>query len=517
MAPNIQVYTSDGVTLVTSIAITGNSPGSPSSPLTYRLVNDDSGGSVDTAPSPALILRAEDEGGDLVTEGVRALDERWIEVETTGVSSDAVTSPATGWVPVGRNRWFNFVELPEGEWVQFRIRDNRPGSAPSGEIVYDIALESGQIAQTLELGHSENYRDGILTGLNDGTWGEAIYVSGDVTAQGSPDDTVQLPDLAWRCIDGEPRVLLSDALTIDNLDGSAAALIAGEAYYDVLSLAADGTITETKGDKATTPLDPLVDAPDVPSGEIPLARVHREFDDTIESADIVQLYTLGAYQMVTSGASLNVTIGAGRAMVDNRLIRRTAESVFALSVSETSYIWLLSSGSFSVTEDVSRPAAGVLLFYIATTDGSGVTDVLDRREWIGGERVDVSFQFQQGTIAGTEDVFLHFGKSRAGYVWPIRGASLAVGSNGSGNAAGQLRVDVLATDGVGGAFTTIFTTAAQRPTVVYNDTEPVAYSGLTEVCKIEPGARLEAQLSFPVAYDSTGPSDASVSLTVFLV
>lgn len=519
MAPNIQVYNSAGSTIITAISFTGHSPGTASAAQTFRFVNDDSGGAVDTATDPAIIIRAQDGVGALVTSGVRALDERWLEAKLTG-NGTASGIVATGWVPIGRDRWFLFPEMESGEYVEFQLRENRPGSGGSGEVVYDLQGEAGQLSQSLDPGRSETFRDGVLTGLGDGTWGEIIYIGGDVEEAGTPDATVVLPDLAWRNAGGEPRVKLTHSVALNGNDGSAVALASGEAYYAVLSLAAAGTITVTKGDKAATPLDPDVDAPAVPEGEILLARVERQFDAIINTADIANLYTLGAFQIVTSAASLNVTLGAGRAMVDNRLIRRTAETVLGLSASETSTIWLLPSGSFSVTEDASRPESGALLMYTAVTDGSGVTGTpVDYREWVGGEVHLLLFPFL-GTVVAAEFRYGAWPFERDGFIWPLRGPVLSVGSNGIGNAAGSLVADVFATDGVGGAFTTIYTsngTDDRRALVTFDATEPCARSGLPEVLKIVRGARTAARTVFPIAYDVDDPEDASVVLAVYLV
>jgi hypothetical protein len=98
--------------------------------------------------------------------------------------------------------------------------------------------------------------------------------------------------------------------------------------------------------------------------------------------------------------------------------------------------------------------------------------------------------------------------------------TLSVGSNGSGNSAGELLLDVLATDGAGGSYTTLYTSSGsddRRAQINHDDTEPVARAGLHEVLRLEPGSRIEADLTFPEAYDGTGPSDASASVLVFLV
>jgi hypothetical protein len=315
-------------------------------------------------------------------------------------------------------------------------------------------------------------------------------------------------------------VLLAHAVTLNGNDGSAVALSSGEAYYAVLSLAVDGTITVTKGNLAATPLDPDVDAPAVPAGELPLARVSREFDAVINTADIVDLSTLGAFQLTSTSASPSVTIGTGRALVDNRLVRRTAESVLALSLSETSHIWLLSSGAFSVTEDASRPESGALLAWEATTDGTGVTSTTDHREWVGGEPHLVTILSATGDATEAKAEYAHWPHNRPGYIWPLRAATLSVGDNGSGNSAGELSADVLTSDGAGGALTTIYTsqgTDDRRALLSHDTTEPLVRSGMPEVLRVEAGSRFSAVLSYEEAYSADDPSFPTVTLLVWLV
>lgn len=522
MAADLNLYSSDGLTLVSSFTITGGSPGVISDETAYRVVND----GPDSAPSPAIVARAQNEAGDYVLDGARPVDERWLEVRLTGVAATGVEVDSTGWTPIGFGRWFALPALAVDEWVEIEVRENRPGSAPIGEQSYELELEPGQIALSLDLGRSESYRDGVLTKIGRGfQW----LLGGDIVEQTpSADDTVIVPDLFWIDANGVPHVKLTHDLTLNQDDGAAAALASGEAYWAVISLGASASPILTKGVKGTAPLAPE-DAPDPSSGRA-IARVHVEYGasgSVIQNADITMLEDVGGFHIVTTTGSRQILIGPGEAIVDNRLVRRTASALLTLDASETSHLWLLPAGTWSATIDGSKPESGALLRAVLIADATEVTSNADRRSWIGGEWVPVRFRIS-GAISVVQTAYALWAEQRTGYIWPL-GLAASFSTFGAGNVSGSLAVDLLSTDGVGGAFTTHYTsqgTDDRRLVLDATAAEPVAQSGaslLPEVLEIAPLSRLQIETEITDPFDDgtsaadTNPEDLEVVVPILLV
>lgn len=508
MASNLIYQNSGGTAELPAPDFLNVDPGTNSAAIAFRLFNDDTGGAVDEATDPVITLRQDDGSGNAVLLGLRAINERWIQVRALGTGSSGSTQPLTGWTALGRGRTFTCAPLPSGEYHNLEIRYSPPATAPAGQILFLMDTEPGPVATFLEQGHSDNWRDGILSGIGDGSWDE-IILGGDVVEDdaGAGAD-VDIPDLVWR-IDGVYQVKLAHEITTNDTDGDAATTSAGEAYYLLLTLASDGTITQTKGGKATAPLDPATDAPAAPVGEIQLALIERNDDGVINDADITQLSSVGGFKAVHTTGSLNITLGPGRAFVDNALARRGVDTAITLTASVTNSVWILPDGTFSVETDSTVPDPMALKIYELVTDGSGVTSEVDLREGVGGEIVPIVFNWT--TVADTTAAYAVQPRGRSVHLRPVRGCVFALHTNGSGNTTGITAVDVEKSV-AGGAYVDLFTSNAtddRRPTVEHDDTDIVDRLALPEVTEIEPHALLRATIDRTEAYDGTAPADGA--------
>ena len=502
MPATLEFWDSAGSAQVTTISFSNVDPGTTSAAQQLRVV-----GSVATSQSPALTLRQEDGSGNAVLAGLAAINGRWIEIRAlaTGTSSQA----ATAWTPVGANRTFALDPIASGEYAVIEIRYSPAPTAAQGAIEFLVDADPGTEATALSQGISDSGRDGVLSGLGDASLSEILRVS-DVEEASSPGASVDMPDSVYMHA-GIPYVELAQNIAIDENDGSAAALGSGEAFWARVSLDETGWVV-TRGDKASSPLD-VADLPANPTGHLPVAYIERQQGNIVDSW-ITQEYLIGAFEPTYTSASLNLTVGPGRALVGNSLVRQTANSTVAISASSTSQVWLQSDGTFAATNDGSRPSAdALLLFDGVVSDGSGIAALVDRREVMGGEPAPVRFDWS-GTLADGNYAYAAAPLSRDFYVDADSASFFTIHDNGSGNSAGITKVDIQYSD-AGGSYTTLFTSSGsddRRPSIEHDDSDPSDRTALPEILLIPAGSRLRAEIDRTEAYDGTAPSGATLFL-----
>lgn len=502
MASNLKLYNSSGTAEVTSFEFTDVSPGEPSSANAYRLFNDDSGGSVDNAPSPALILRQLNADNEAVRSGLSAIDERWVEIRAldTGTSEQQETA----WTPVGRGRVLLLDEIDSGEYTDIEVRYNPPAGGDDGENEFTLDWEPNWVRSAVDLAHTESSRDGVLSGLGDSTFTE-LQRGGTVSeSSGSADDNINLDATVW-VYEGR-RYCTQGATQLDGNDGSSAALSSGEYYWAAITLGASNNITVTKGDKASTPVDEA-DRPSAPTGEILIAWVSREFDGVIEDGtDIEMVGDVGAFAWSVTG--ITATVGPGWARVDNGLIRRTAPTVVSLTDDDDNYIWLHPDGSITSTTSLSEPTDRAILLYHATAASGAVTQLRDRRGWIGGETVEARFEWADDTDA--EVRYWHNPWRRTISLRVEDMAQLIAFGAPSGNTTGEIAIDLEYRE-PGGSWTS-FVDSADRPGITIDDDEDE--SSFPNVMEIPAEADLRATLNSVSSYDGTAPTDIHLTLSM---
>lgn len=502
MASNLIFKSSDGASTVTTLTFDDVTPGTPSAAQALRLLNDDSGGSVDDADSPILVLRQINSSNQAVDSGLRAIDEHWLEVRAPGGGSSGSTQLATGWEPFGNLRSFELAKILAGEYTDVEFRYNPPGSAPEGQMQFLVDPEPGPAATSTANGLTESTRDGVLSGLGDDYYDEILF-GGSASEASSPDDTVEYENTQF-LVDGKRYALEAGAETLSNQDASSSALSAGEYYWAVFSLGPSG-VTVTKSDKDTTPADTTL-VPSAPAGEIPWVRVYRDDANVINDADIVTLTETGQFSATIT--SLNVVLGPGRGRIGNRVTRSNNTTPLALTASTTNYVWLLPDGSRSVTTTSAAPAVRSYLLYTYTTDGSGVTATVDSREPVGGDVVPIEFQF--ATVAGGGQIaYAIFPLRRDGYLLAEQCASLIAAGAPSGNTTGGFRVDVEYRP-PGGSWTSLFATTSTQAALTINAAEDT--DAFPSAMRVPAGSILRATVTETAAYDGTAPTNVILSL-----
>lgn len=508
-AANLKTYTSDGATLLKTMSPEAN-VGTPGTAIAFRLVNDDSAGAVDPALQPAIQVRQVDGvSGDAVERGLRAVDERWIEMRALGTGSAGDSHIATGWKRVGRGVYLVLPELASGGYHDCEIRYAPPLSAPEGSISFLIDAEPNLSGITMETGRSETSRDGIISGIGDGTHSELVTFGG-ITATGTPDNQVHLGDLVY-VLEGVPYVILAHAETLNGNDGASVALSSGEAYWCRLTVSASG-VQQHKSVKFTTSGANVDDVPAVPAGELDLGYVLRDDTAAIDTGDITVTGVVGRWAF-SNPSGLILSVGPGRGRFDNQYVQRVTPSTITLPASTSGpgvNVW---AEGDSLAVGASRPSPRAYLLCTVDTGSSSITmsTLIDYRDPIGAEQQEHQFYWSGVPAANTKLYAVHR-SARTGYLRVPRGLVLRAQSLGTGNTAGELRIDIK----ING--TTVFTSGvgagSRAPGLKWNDTSPLDTNSLPEVLEVPPFALIEAKVTYPTAFDGTGPNDLVLLLTI---
>lgn len=231
-APNLIILDAAGATITegTKQIITGQVPGTPTTPVTYQIKND---GLNDTATNVKLTDegRLVAAGGDFLGQGVALVDEAAFEVRLL----DAVGGNATtGWQPIGFQM---FVAVPDiaGDAVEvFEARVNGNTKIAQTELILRVHRDS----RSSPVGDHVGTGSGVYLGAGDGTTTDSFSRSGSALDASVPDHTVQLDDQAW-LYRGEAYQILAADLHTTVEDGSGVAISPADVtqgYYIGLTL-----------------------------------------------------------------------------------------------------------------------------------------------------------------------------------------------------------------------------------------------------------------------------------------
>jgi len=480
--------------------------GTPTAATQFNLWNDK--GSVlvsDTATEVRVTALSRDDGGTTWSAEDELAASGMIEARAVGSAGTGIVAQTTAWTPIGRGRFLYLNDIPIDCKREIEVRIS--AIAGIGSVAKEVLVRATALGATevLEQGHEESGAVGVVHGIGDGRF-TALLEGGAITANGTPDDKVDITTIVYAHA-GIPKSILGHEKTINGTDGAAAALTAGNAYWDTLSLGAAGTITETKSAQATAPLSTAT-RPAVPAGEIFLGYIEREFDATIESGDIYQDdKAYGWFNYESSG--LNVTLHGGQFMADSKLTTWSRPtSLGALTASTTNYIWGITTGngSFTITTTSARPTDRAFLLWALTTDGSGVTAAVRKMTFTGRPMVPVICDVA-GTLTASTNFYRNWPAIGKGYLMPLIGISASLG--GAGATSGSTIVDI-ATSEAGGAWTTIFTSSGtndQRPTIAFAAGDPYDGGARPEVFTVPALGRLRFTVS---AIPGTASTDLSV-------
>lgn len=385
---------------LTSLAITAER-GTPSSKIPIAIKN--LGATTINAAIVAMLAETVSGGGNYETSGAPVVDERQGRFQVTGVDSSGTagqTVSVTAAQPMG---YLANPELPPilpGNIIYADVWIDQPGvSAAGGAIRIKITVANDGSARAVPLGLTESAR-GVLSGVNSS---ESVLISGRVvTASGTPDALVHYTAGSWLFNGVEGTDGSGGTLTLNQNDGAAAALVAGEAYIAAISQGASATPTTTKGlkDVAGSAL-----APSVPLGEQLLGIVKVSYHagaSVISPGDItLSDLTYGRLLVTYPATGLTATVHVGRSLANNFLQHRDVKGDVALTNTATNRIWMEYLGGVTVTTTAAQPSAGALLLRTLTTSGGNVTGDVDERIYVGAAGV-LSNHATTHATAGTD-------------------------------------------------------------------------------------------------------------------
>lgn len=514
MPASLVLYEDDDTTEITSFAFE-TPAGTPATAIPANLWNYKGAGSGDTAyhVRAAVKARKVSVGGPYLGAGIDVLDQQAFQIRVTG--SSGFTAPVTGWLDMGAGAAPALPDLAYNTSLELEFRINPSASVDTDDLEFKLEFSSA-ISTVLGDGLSQRTPDGIVMRLGN-SLESGIVRCGTVTENGTPDYDVLVDAWMW-VAGGELHALWSDTVTVGATDGAAASLGAGEVYVALLTGANDGTITVTKGLKATSGSEA---APARPANEPLLATI--VVDETqIDDADIT-VVTVPDYGGISADFSV---IGPFTAIVDNRLVVRTSQEALPAVVNGANYLWVERTGSLAVTQDITAPpSAGALLLHGLTADATPeVTAVLDRRRVIGPETtfLDLRIDSPGGSGLSVSDVSSIFpepvfGRRRC-WIHPFaEGMELFLDDAGTSLSSGETSVD-LQRRPAGGAFTTVFTTGAlaQYPQVAYDNTDLYSYGHFAEVLESLPGDVFRA-IVHSVPTGTTEPDRCSLRVHFLVV
>lgn len=478
MAADPKWYDALDVLLAAAPVLAGDA-GTPSAAVTLRLYNDKALAGADTLPASELYAGARTTStGQALAEGLPLVDRRMVEARITqGLGGKTVS--AGQWTELGVGGALALPSLASGEGVELEFRLDAPADAQGANVWLSLSLAI-ETASAAGAGASRIAGDGVHLGIGDALATALVDGADVVENPAGADSQVRVGPVVWIAA-GVPWSLLSGLVTVT-------ASTAGSSRYVLLSLAADGTLTQTDGAETTDPLAPE-DKPAVPVGEVAIAFVARDDTAAIQQADVEQVYQRGLYQV--SAAALVATVGPGLALVDGSLtVNQTAQTA-SLTASSVNSLWLLRSGQLEVTTDGAAPAGTrALLLAELVTDGAGVTELRDRRRFLGHRLHRIAFDWL-GTVAAGVFRYAINPSDRPAYVLPIRGlrASVAVGGTVSGSTRWKVEVDLAHDD-----TWTAITDTTTAPEIAFGATDLRSLVSILDSYQVPAGARIRASV-----------------------
>ncbi len=334
---------------------------------------------VDTAFNIVLVFSGKLTGsGQWLGSGIGILESLALQVMFPNIPELA------GWSNVGTGTPISLPDLPTDSKHEMSVRFTLPAGAQEVPVDIKIGIEF-QRTQALP-GGIYTHRPGILRGVNRGVGTAVLSRDAAITVFGTgATSAIRWPTYAWHTdvkpfqeLGGNP--LGDDPLT--NLDKSASALIAGEAYGFRTVLTATGRLI-SKSDKVTgTPVFPT-DFDVAPEGSIATGWGIRFADADALAPQHTELVdaTPKFFDVVTSGLNYTVAPVGIAAIAHGRLNTNKTENAGTFPGDGTHTVWVLPDGSVDDTADGSTPQVGSLRIVEIVIAASVETSRIDHRPW----------------------------------------------------------------------------------------------------------------------------------------
>ncbi len=505
MATDPKWYDATGTTEISAEQIMVATSGIDSTPLTVQIINNKDGSGASDLVNARLKFLFRDDG----TTPWKGADDEWpdrhyLEVrrETGGHLTNFSQSE---WRDVGANATFRIPRLPNDRGVKLSIRVSTSPDAAADVKEFTARIEQAY-GQATSVGVTEVGKAGIYWGLDDF---DSDFIadnpSGDAIETGTPDQNVNIGDVVW----------LSRGNVFADLAQAINHPLAAATFerYDLVHLDENGAVTKVAGTEVSGPLTDA-DKPVIPAGSSGFYYVEVNDTGPITNSLIENIWTLGYFGIKVSTSSLVIDLGSGEAVISNSFISNIDQLLLTLPASDESWVWMLRNGNLQSTLTDVPPTNQPLLLYQITTDGTGVTAVIDRRSFQGERIQRIDFEWL-GEIIVDDWRYATLHSLRGGQVLPLLGIVASFGTQVVGSGlTGQTRWDVEVE--ISGSFTTLFTVGGDnQPEIAFNATDLRALLARPELYDVPPNARIRASPSeIPVGTVTTDPQDARLSLLV---
>lgn len=380
-APILRLFDSLGVEVTAPIAIGEATPGVPTAEIALSVRNNDGGAAaVDAATGVFLVgtARVAGSGDSFLSLGNAFGDAQAFQARVVSFSGGA-EGQVTGFKPSP----LRLGNIPDGGIVTIGIRVVATALSATSDWEVALGLENNpQIPlRDVPFETEGNY---VYQGLAGGHTPDPDFnairtVQGAFAAQAVPSDTIDLPSLVRYHLAGEPLTYrpAPRTLTFNNLDSAAAALLAGEYYWAGLTLDSTGSLTTTKGLKATTPTD-TADRPTLPADEVGAVWVVVPFGLAIDTVLIE--YELGFFHAEELGG-LNLRIHPGSGAAAGFWAHPETPLDVTLTDDASTTVWALPSNTYELATTGTIPTVSrrALRLWDFTTASGAVTDRRDRR------------------------------------------------------------------------------------------------------------------------------------------
>jgi len=514
-APRPEIYLGGTGTLV-SLITESLDAGTASSPATYDVWNDKGGTSNSDTLKNARIVQRYWTGSQWVADGYPPVDELWYAVSLIGAiktGDPTMADQTTGYIRIGKNSELPLGDIPKNCARTISVYRSIPAGASENGHRYDLFLVFDEASMPLSRGIALAIGGGVVPDrLVSGGGVRRLRNGRKLTGAGTDVVTCTKGRYTY---DGVPKTKLQGTATLNQQDGSAAALASGESYKAVLSQQSGGNVTTTKGNKGASPA-----TPSTPAGEILLGVVTVLFrsggTSQINQSDIDLSAVIYGEYLAYAGTGLTLHIGAGESISDvDTNTFHGAQSTMNLTQSATNHIWVNPDGTFSQNTTGVAPQTGSEKIAEAVTDATSITSVTDRRDW-SDRRVPVRAMERKGAIDGTITGFDYITIPEDCY---LEESITELGQLGAGASSGDFRVDLkVFNEGqdISGAGTTLYTsfgTDDQRPRIAYNASTLLVRNSDHEVILLTKGQRLRADLvAIPAGTFTTDPQDLKLSV-----
>lgn len=514
MAPRLEIYLGGTSTLASLITETLDA-GTATTPATYDIWND-KGGATNADPlKNARIVQRYWNGTQWVANGYPPVDELWYAVAVTGAIKTGdpnMADQSTGYVRVGKNSELALGDIPKNCARTISVFRSVPAGAAENGHRYDLFLVFDEASMPLTRGIALALGGGVVPDrLVSGGGVRRLRNGRNLTGAGTDVVTISKGRYTY---DGVPKTKLQATATLNQQDGSAAALASGESYKAVLSQQNGGAVTVTKGTKGTSPA-----TPSTPAGEILLGVVTVLFrsggTSQINQSDIDTTGVIYGEYLPYAGTGLTLWIGAGESISDvDTNTFHGAESTLNLTASATNHVWVNPDGTFQANTTGTAPQTGSEKIAGVVTGASAITSVTDKRDW--SDRVvdlrPLRFLGVPHAASGLDYV------QAPCELW-LGEVALMLGQLGAGATSGNFKVALTLIDegaDITGAGTTIYTSFAtddQRPKIPFNATSLIARNTDHEVTSIKKGQWIRLDIvEIPAGTFTTDPQDITVTL-----